>query len=178
MALANALTITQKITFLLALVLCLSTIVSLYPLPTYNEEKMHAIAQFPIAKQQSQLEIEQRFQSLMRDQWIIWLLPFFGLVGTLVAAIALFYRLRYWPAITLLVSLYVLTLTVPPLFSPSAGLQVQFIYFTNFFPAKPLDGIWGLWNFFMCPLLYGVLLLLALFAMFNPTRDKLRESNP
>jgi len=113
----------------------------------------------------------------MQERWTGWLLTLCALVGTLVASVAVFYRFRYWPLVALVVSVYVLAITVPPMFRPSAGPFDLLVHFLNVIRARPLDGMYGLWIFFLFPFLYGVLASLALFTLFIAARGRLRESN-
>ena len=178
MAHAAALTVTQKIALALTMVLSLSTLLGVYPLPTHYTEETRALAQYPVGPtQRTPQEIDELFRSLMHERWIGWLLTLFALVGTLAAGVAVLCRFRYWPLIAVVVSVYVLAIVVPPMFRPTSGPLDLFIHFLNVFRAKPLDGMWGLWIFFLFPLLYGILALLALLALFKAARGKLRESN-
>jgi hypothetical protein len=179
MAQAAAMTVTQKIVLALTLVLSLSTLVGVYPLPTHYIEETRALAQYPVGPtQRTPQEIEELFQSLMHEHWIGWLLTLCSLIGTLAAGVAVYCRFKYWPLIAVLVSVYVLAIAVPPMFRSTSGPFDLFIHFLNVFRAKPLDGMWGLWIFFLFPLLYVILALLALLALFEAARGRLRESNP
>ena len=175
MAQAAALTMTQKIVLALTLVLSLSTLLGVYPLPTHYTEEMRALAQYPVGpKQRTPQEIEELFVSLMHERWIGWLLTLFAFIGTFAAGVAVLCRFRYWPLIAVVLSVYVLAITVPPMFRPTSGPFDLFLHFLNVFREKPLDGMWGLWIFFLFPLLYGVLAVLALLALFSARQ---RESN-
>ena len=172
---AAALTVTQKIVLALTLVLSLSTLLGVYPLPTHYTEEMRALAQYPVGpKQRTPQEIEELFLTLMHERWVGWLLTLFAFVGILAGGVAALCRSRYWPLITVVVSVYVLAIAVPPMFRPTSGPFDLFIHFLNVFREKPLDGMWGLWTFFLLPLLYGVLTVLALLALFGARQ---RESN-
>ena len=169
---AHSLTLTQKFVLALALVLSLSNALSVYPLPTHYTEEIRTLAQYPGPEQRTPQEIDQLFQSLMRERWAWWLLTLCALVGTLATAISVLYRFRYWPVIAFLVSGYVLAITVPPIFRLSGGFLDLLIDFVKVIRAKPLDAMYGLWMFLFFPMLNGALALLALLAILKSARRR------
>ena len=71
MAHAAALTVTQKIVLALTMVLSLSTLLGVYPLPTHYTEETRALAQYPVGPtQRTPQEIDELFRSLMHERWI------------------------------------------------------------------------------------------------------------
>lgn len=169
---AYSLAVTQKLVLALALVLSLSNALSVYPLPTHYTEEIRALAQYPGPEQRTPQEIDQLFQSLLRERWVWWLLALSALVGTLATAISVLCRFKYWPVIAFLVSAFALSTTVPPIFRLSVGFLDLLIDFVKVVPAKPLDALYGLWMFFFLPVLYGALALLALLAMLKSARRR------
>jgi hypothetical protein len=169
---AYSFTPTEKFVLALALILSLSNALGVYPLPTHYIEEIRALAQYPGPEQRTPQEIDQLFQSLMRERWAWWLLTLCALAGTLATAISVLCRFRYWPVIALLVSGYVLAITVPPIFRLSGGFLDLLIDFVKVIRAKPLDAMYGLWMFLFFPMLNGALALLALLAILKSARRR------
>jgi hypothetical protein len=158
---------TRKAALALALILSLSWLSGLMAVPSFHETETMALAQDSAKlKGLSPLETEQLYQSLTAERWYMWMETVAVFLLTVLTAVAALIKFKYWPALALVGSIYVIAVAITPMMGSGWNTLTMLV------------GIWpksagALWYFYAVPALYGVLAATAIVNVARQGRGRL-----